>query len=207
MLRWAATKTRKGIRVSRSHQYLDKTTTFTLGPVDVSVLWPPAPPAGAPNAPYDATNENNNSLVLVLRLGDVRLVLTGDCQAENWSMPSAGGAWPIPLPAKGLKLMQVPHHGARNGLFDASGGTPLLDQVAALASADATVEPLLAVSCHPEPHGHPHPNVASRLDGLATSGLFGTCVPPTRWLRTDKNLHYSIWTDGTSVETRARPPF
>src|SRR6185312_16351157 len=61
LLRWASTATRNHVRVANSHHYLDKTTTFSLGPVDASVLWPP-PPSGTTNAPYDASNENNNSL-------------------------------------------------------------------------------------------------------------------------------------------------
>jgi beta-lactamase superfamily II metal-dependent hydrolase len=206
LLRWARRATRNNIPVARSHQYLDSSCSFRLGPVDVQILWPPAPPTPSDNYPHDPRNENNNSLVLRLELGDVRMVLTGDCQAENWSKPPNSTTWPIPLPPDGLKLVQVPHHGARNGLFDSSGNVPLFDQIRQLAQLDPSVAPLIAVSCHAVPHGHPHPDVESQLAALSNPGSFPTCVSGTHWLRTDRSLHFTVWTDGIRVETRARPP-
>jgi beta-lactamase superfamily II metal-dependent hydrolase len=206
LLRWTKRATRKHVPVAKSQHYLDKSKTFSLGPVDISVIWPPPPLGGLPNAPHDPSDENNNSLVLVLRLDDVRIVLTGDCKADNWTKHTHGASWPIPLPS-GLKLVQVPHHGARNGLFDSSGGTPLFDQISDLSRSDSTVEPMIAVSCHPEPHGHPHQDVSDALDALSISKPFSSCVAGTRWLRTDRSLHFSVWTDGWQVATRARPPY
>jgi beta-lactamase superfamily II metal-dependent hydrolase len=77
-----------------------------------------------PDASYDLQNANNNSGVLQLESGSVRMVLTGDCQAENWTRHK-DNSWPIALPTANLKLVQIPHHGARSGLFDRAGGTPL----------------------------------------------------------------------------------
>lgn len=209
LISWAQTATRNHLPVARRHRYLDSSSaSFWLGPVEVRVLWPPPPPAwdAGRDDPHDPRDENNNSTVLSLELDSVRMVLTGDCQAENWVSRDGGASWPIPLPASGLKLVQVPHHGARNGLFDPSGGTPLFDQIAQLAAQDPSVEPLMAVSCHPVPHGHPHPSVAAELDALPVNQPFGTCVAGTHWLRTDRNLTCTVWTNGTIVQAHARPP-
>lgn len=196
LLRWVA---RHRGHVT-SHRYLDSNSTFSLGPVHIQVLWPP--PAGGP---YDPHDENNNSTVLSLELGSVRMVLTGDCNARNWAR-RAGGGWPISLPTSGLKVVQVPHHGARSGLFHGSRDTPLFDQIAELARNDPSVEPVVVVSCHPVPHGHPHPDVVAELNALPASGSFRTCVPGTHWLRTDRSLHFTVWTNGRDVRALARPP-
>lgn len=207
LLRWAKHATRNNIPVARAHSYLSVPDTFTMGPVSFSVHWPPAPPVGSPNAPHDASDENNNSLVLSIKLGKVHFVLTGDCPADNWMKSGSSTAWPISLPSHGVKLVQVPHHGARNGLFDSSGNTPMLQQLDDLAKSNATVDPVLSVSCHPVPHGHPHRDVSNELDSLSTKRRFKSCLGNSRWLRTDKSLHFTLWTDGSSVESRARPPF
>lgn len=215
LLEWAKRATRDGVPVATRHRYLDSSSApFWLGPVRVRVLWPPPPfpdPAAPPGSareepPHDAWNENNNSTVLCLELGSVSMVLTGDCEASNWLRAGPGTPWPIALPASGLKLVQVPHHGARNGLFTASGAKPLFEQIAELAKADDTVAPVIAVSCHPVPHGHPHPAVEAELNALPAARPFDTCVEDTHWLRTDRSLHFTVWTDGAQVQLRARPP-
>ena len=70
----------------------------------------------------DTGNENNNSVVLALTLGEVSIVLTGDAEAENW--PQIVGRLP-----SHTTYLQVPHHGGRNGLFDLADGTPWLDHL------------------------------------------------------------------------------
>jgi len=207
LIAWARRATSRTRPVATLHRYLDRDSAIGFGPVNVTVLWPrpPLPGMHPPDEPNDLRNENNNSVVLQLELGSVRMVLTGDCQAENWTR-NPDNSWPIALPTAGLKLVQIPHHGARNGLFDRAGGTPLIDQIAELAANEKTVDPVLAVSCHPVPHKHPHPEVAAALDRLGDKpAKFGSWAGTTRWLRTDRNLHFSVWTDGTKVETRARP--
>jgi beta-lactamase superfamily II metal-dependent hydrolase len=100
-----------------NHQAVDETKILAAPEVefhaDLRVLWPNF-------NQVDINNENNNSVVLALSLGDVTMVLTGDAEAENWPQI-------VPrLPANTTHL-QVPHHGGRNGLFDPSDATPLLD--------------------------------------------------------------------------------
>lgn len=202
-LRWSKWATRNGSPVVGSHGYLANKDTLSLGPVAISVLWPEPPAMGAPNQPNDLHNENNNSLVLSFRLRGVSFVLSGDCEADNWAMK--GTNWPVNLPGRGLKVVQIPHHGAHNGLFDSLGGTPLLDQIGAKHHADPTVDPLLVLSCHPHPHDHPDPAVSRILDARNLGGKFASWAAPLRALRTDENLHFTVWTDGKKVETLARP--
>jgi hypothetical protein len=132
-------------------------------------------------------------------------VTTGDCEADNWKRQPGGGPWTVPLPSQHLKIVQVPHHGAQNGLFDSSNGTPMLDHVRDLHAAQPSVSPMLAASCHPQPHGHPDPSVASLLDTHNVGGRFPSSVPGINWLRTDQNLHYTLWTDGSAVRAITRP--
>lgn len=205
LLKWCSTGTNKNVPVTSQRLQLAVPDTFQFGPATCSVLWPPAPPAGLPNAPHDSHNENNNSLVLAIQLQDVIFVTTGDCEADNWQ--KNGNIWPIPLPRQNLKFVQIPHHGAFNGLFDAANLQPMLDQIRDLHAADPSVSPLLAASCHPKPHGHPDPSVVATLDQNNFGGRFASCVPGINWLRTDQNLHFTIWTDGTSVRTIARPSY
>jgi beta-lactamase superfamily II metal-dependent hydrolase len=206
LVNWASTHIQNGSAVTNQRRYLSYPDTFVFGPAQCSVLWPPPPPAGAPNDPNDRNNENNNSLVLAIKLQDVVFVTTGDCEAENWRQQAGGGAWKIGLPAHHLKFVQVPHHGAQNGLFDSHGNNPMLDQIRDLHVAEASVSPMLGASCHPKPYGHPDAAVAGLLDTNRFGGRFTGSVPGINWLRTDKNLHFTVWTDRTSIRTISRPP-
>lgn len=71
--------------------------------VEIEVLWPPV------DLPPGLWSENDRSLVLRLRLGDVRFLLTGD----------AGTAVESCLPPGGVDVLKVGHHGSR---FSSSGG-------------------------------------------------------------------------------------
>jgi beta-lactamase superfamily II metal-dependent hydrolase len=187
-------------RVANRHRYLAFPDAFDFGPVSVSVLWPPCPLTGS-DRPHDSSNENNNSLVLSVRLLGISMVLTGDCEADNW-VKSADGTWPIPLPQEQLKLVQLPHHGARNGLFlGSTGEAPLLDQIVEKNRSDPSVNPLIAVSCHPKPYGHPHPDVKDRLGSLPYPAWI--TGPPS--VRTDSHRDFTVWTDGIGVELLSRP--
>ncbi|MDX1600975.1 MAG: hypothetical protein R3191_05625, partial [Anaerolineales bacterium] len=107
-------------KVSR-HQAVDSSKVLPdFGDVGLQALWPPHVPGGA----FDPSNENNNSIVLALTLGEVSFLLTGDCEASNW--PSFVGDL---SDLQGLTVFQVPHHGAVNGVFDHDGSTPWLDHI------------------------------------------------------------------------------
>lgn len=140
-----------------------------LGDVSLDVLWPPYTQSGV----YDTNNENNNSIVLVLTLGQVSFLLSGDCEADNWDQIAAS----IPgIP--GLAVFQAPHHGAVNGVFTANGSTPWLD---ALPNTTR-----IAMSSHIRPHDHPAPEVIAELNGRN--------IDP---FRTDQHYHLTFSTDGS----------
>jgi competence protein ComEC len=156
------------------HQAVDSSKepdpSVDFGDVGLKVLWPDWDQV-------DASNENNNSVVLSLTLGQVSFVLTGDAEAENW--PTIIGR----LPAT-VRVFQVPHHGGRNGTFDPSDGKPWLDHLVAGGTQ-------LALSSHIRPHGHPHPDV---VNAIAASSF--------KAFRTDEQSHLTFSTDGTHVTVR-----
>lgn len=154
--------------VSR-HQAIDNSKVLpALGDVQLQALWPPHVPGGA----FDPDNENNNSIVLALTLGQVTILLTGDCEASNW--PSIVDELPH-LP--GLAVFQNPHHGAVNGLFNESGDTPWLDEI--------TPAVRVAMSSHIRPHNHPAPEVVAELDNRSFEAF-----------RTDEHYHLTFSTEG-----------
>ncbi len=153
----------------RRHQAVDQTSVMPpFGEVNLTALWPPHSPGGSP---HDTSNENNNSVVLLLTLGQVSFLLTGDCEADNW--PQITGQLP-----QDLAVFQVPHHGAVNGVFDSHGATPWLSHLAA--------DVRLAISSHIRPHDHPAPEVVQQLNNQAVD-----------YYRTDLHYHISFKTDGT----------
>lgn len=150
-----------------SSKILDPATT-EFGDVALTVLWPD----------YNQvdSNENNNSVVMALTLGEVTFLLTGDAEAENW--PAI-----LPRLPPGIKMFQVPHHGGRNGTFDPQGGTPWIDGLGP--------ETEMALSSHVRPHGHPHPDVVQALEQR-----------PFQIYRTDTDSHLTFTTDGVGVTVR-----
>ena len=154
------------------HQAIDETKVLSAPevsfPAELRVLWPNF-------NQIDPSNENNNSVVLALTLGDTSFVLTGDAEAENW--PGIVPRLP-PTPT----YIQVPHHGGRNGLFAPSGVTPLLDEISSRRTR-------LVMSSHVVPHGHPHPDVV----GVLADRRFIA-------YRTDLNYHVTLTTNGSRVE-------
>lgn len=180
--RWVRTaKRNKQPVIQNPLKYLSQNDWFMLGPVRIDVLWPPFNGGN----PWDANEENNNSLVLALTLDSVRFVLTGDCLAENWDTSRAPNC--VKLPSD-TRMVQAPHHGARNGTFDASKKTPLLDQITAIHQKKPnTIE--LALSCHIRPHKHPHVDVVSEIDTRKIERY-----------RTDEESHTTFRTDGSRVE-------
>lgn len=156
----------------RHHQAIDETKILgapeVTFPAGLRALWPNF-------NTIDQHNENNNSVVMAITFNQVTVVLSGDAEAENW--PSI-----VPRLPTTTKILQVPHHGGRNGVFDNSNRTPWLD---AISPSDAQ----LVMSSHVVPHGHPHPDVVAKF---ATRG-FAT-------YRTDNHYHLTITTNGHSVD-------
>ena len=160
-------------RIKR-HQAVDQTKQLpNFGDVELKVLWPPHTTDG----PYDKHNENNNSVVLSLKLGKNYFILTGDCEAENWP-----GIVPV-MPKTGVRLFQVPHHGAYNGVFNDQNETPWLDKMKKSVK--------LVMSSHIRPHHHPHPSVTAEFD-----------YRKLKYFRTDEHYHITIETDGSKVKTK-----
>ncbi len=167
LLNYANHSTRVGF-----HQAIDRSKTFpAFGPASLEVLWPD-------HNQIDSNNENNNSVVLALTLGQVSIVLTGDAEADNWHTIASR------LPAS-TRTFQAPHHGARNGMFDGGGATPWLDE---LRQRPQSV--VVALSSHIRPHGHPHPDVINELNDPAD---------PVEHYRTDLHYHVTFTTDGTNA--------
>jgi competence protein ComEC len=154
------------------HQAIDRSKTFQttdFGDVSMEVLWPD-------HNHIDSSNENNNSVVLALTLGQVTFVLTGDAEAGVWPQVSQR----IPTTTR---VFQAPHHGARNGMFDGGGATPWLDHLGGNAS--------IVMSSHIRPHGHPHADVIASLENPAG---------PIEHFRTDRHYHVRFRTDGSTVQ-------
>lgn len=184
--RWATTATSSHRRVANAVDDLwrNKVMSLPFGPATISPLWPPD--CGA--IPFDPRNENNNSLVLALKLKNVELVLTGDCEAGNFDTSKVDH---VQLP-RGLQLIQSPHHGARNGGFDAAGAAPFFDQLESVTTAAGLPAPKVAISCHPRPHGHPHPSIPAEFDARRIREIY----------QTDEHYHLIFETEGTRVEVQ-----
>lgn len=144
-----------------------------FGNVDLKVLWPPAS--------HNSSNENNNSIVMALTLGEVSFVLTGDAEADVWNLVPKGQSDPLHkcIPS-GTEFFKVPHHGAENGMFVAGAvaQTPWLNAL----SSDTK----LGISSHVQPFPHPSRSV---VDEIKKRNL--ECY------RTDQHYHVTVCTDGT----------
>lgn len=148
------------------HQAIDTTKTLPFfGDVSIQILWPPR------NLLH--VNENNNSVILTLILGNVVLVLTGDAEIDVWTQIASQ------LPT-GTLLFKVPHHGADDAMFDVNQQTPWLDRLSSTSQ--------LAISSHIRPFQHPSSTV---IDELNQRGL--------AYYRTDEHYHITFETDGQQV--------
>ncbi|MFH1673543.1 MAG: MBL fold metallo-hydrolase [Pseudomonadota bacterium] len=121
----------------------DKKAKKDFGDVNLKFHWPPYTASG----PCD-NNPNNTSAVMELEYDGVRLMLTGDCQAEKWNDIIQH------TNKTGIKVFQAPHHGAKNGMFH-NGKTPWLDFVGKSVK--------IALSSHIHPHKHPNKDVIKEL--------------------------------------------
>ncbi|KMY67842.1 hypothetical protein AAU61_08235 [Desulfocarbo indianensis] len=148
------------------HQSVDSSKILPKwGEVDMEILWPR-------HDSLDRRNENNNSVVLVLRLGQNAMVLTGDAEEEVWEQIAGN----IPQDAVFFK---VPHHGSVNGTFGPGGSTPWFDHCPAAA--------LLGISAHVRPYSHPHQPVIDLFDNHGRD-----------YYRTDLHYHLNFATDGVN---------
>ncbi|MBA2570386.1 MAG: ComEC/Rec2 family competence protein [Chloroflexi bacterium] len=172
-------------RLGVRHVTLAAPDVLELDGTSMRVLWPRQ--GEVPRTPPDTgTAVNNVSIVLDVRAGERRLLLTGDVEEEIDPRLLAEG-----LASGGrVDVLKVAHHGSRTASTD-----PLLDAIrprVALVSAGRD-----------NPYGHPAPETIERLEAAGT-----------RVLRTDLDGSLEISTDGrdllvatsggrTAVETRA----
>jgi competence protein ComEC len=140
-----------------------------LGDVQMNILWPPW------NI-IDKQEENNNSIVLVMKLNNVSFVLTGDAQTEIWEQI----AYEIP---QDTLFFKVPHHGAKNATIGKKKSTPWLDR--------CPINAVLGISSHVKPFKHPDPNVIKIFDDKQRV-----------YYRTDEQYHLTFHTDGTSLNVK-----
>lgn len=154
----------------KQHQAIDTDNALPkLGNVEMSVLWPPSDC-------IDTVNENNNSVVLSLRLDQVSFILTGDAEKEVWANVSSL------IPSK-TKFFKVPHHGSKNGTLDSNGSPVWL--------SNCPPDAYLGISSHISPHGLPDTEVIDLLDN---SGR--------KYYRTDLHYHLIFKTDGQNVTVK-----
>jgi beta-lactamase superfamily II metal-dependent hydrolase len=155
----------------RHHQSIDNTKVgITLGDVAIDVLWPPYD-----EQQIDRNNENNNSVVLALKLNTVTFVLSGDAEKEVWNQISSQ------IPAN-TRFFKVPHHGSINGTFDGVR-TPWFDGCPSIA--------YLGISSHVVPFSHPDQEVIDLFD--QNNRIY---------FRTDIHYHLSFQTDGNTVSAK-----
>ncbi|HEV8663321.1 MAG TPA: DNA internalization-related competence protein ComEC/Rec2 [Candidatus Methylomirabilis sp.] len=135
---------------------------------EVTVLHPPAG-LFTPTRGSRASRVNNNSVVLLLRHADQRLLLTGDVEAEAEAHLVANG------PLHPVAVLKVPHHGSRTSSTDG------LLQV--LRPSVAVIQVGFG-----NRFGHPHPEVLARLRQVGA-----------RILRTDRHGAVRLFLDGGSL--------
>jgi competence protein ComEC len=154
-----------------NYQAIDETHALPpLGPVPIKILWPLTDGIDE--------NENNNSIVFSMKLGDHSMVFTGDAEKEVWE----NIAEKIP---SDTVFFKVPHHGSVNGTFADDASTKLAWALQCPQSA------VLGISSHIRPFEHPH---RQTLDALQARSF--------EILRTDRHFHISAITDGNTFETR-----
>jgi len=148
------------------HQAIDDSRILPdLGDVQLYVLWPIGGNASE-------SDENNNSVVMTLTLGNAVFLLSGDAEKEVWQHVASQ------IPAN-TSFFKVPHHGSVNGSFDG------LNPAWVHQCPDQAV---LGISCHVGRFGHPHQQVIDLFD-----------THPGSYLRTDQHYHLVFETDGQTT--------
>ncbi|CAN5639905.1 ComEC/Rec2 family competence protein [soil metagenome] len=142
--------------LGRASRVLAAGDRLDLDGVSIDVHWPL--PGRVPLRPADSGKEINNvSLVLDLRHGDRRFLLTGDVEEEIDPRLLAAG---IAAGGRALDVLKVAHHGSRTATTDA-----FVEQMkphVAIVSAGWN-----------NPYGHPSPGTVARLEA-AGARLFRT---------------------------------
>lgn len=110
---------------------------FSVGGVDVSVLYPPA------SADPNALSNNDNSVVVRLKYGGRSLLLTGDIERNAESALLADGG------ILAADVIKIPHHGSRTS--STQGFIEAVKAEYAIISVGRS-----------SPFGHPHPDVVDR---------------------------------------------
>lgn len=150
---------------STTHAYegvqpLDIGDEIAVGRARVEVLAPPVV-----TRDYRLASDNDGSLVLMVTVGERRILVTGDIEAD-------GEGW---LVASGLDLradvLVVPHHGSNT-----SSTAPLIEAV----SPSVAVIPV-----GQNPYGHPHPDVLARYKTDAMIEVYRTDEDGTVTFRSD----------------------
>jgi len=150
------------------HQAIDDNRVLpAFGNVSLDVLWPI-------DGNASAHDEDNNSVVMTLPLGDTTFLLSGDAEKEVWQHIAAD----IPT---NTSFFKVPHHGSVNGSFDGNAPAWL---------NDCPPQARLGISCHVGRFGHPHQQVIDLFEHHGRD-----------YLRTDKQYHLVFETDGVDTKT------
>ena len=151
------------------HQAIDNNRIFpNFGDVEIKILWP--------NEDDVSDNENDNSIILSLKIHNQTCMLTGDAEEDVWNVIKSQ------IPGDTV-FFKVPHHGSRNGTLDHSGtGT---------WTTACPNSAFLAMSTHNRPHNHPHVEV---LDHLNHNGF--------DFARTDDNHHIEILVEASGLSTK-----
>jgi competence protein ComEC len=141
-----------------------------LDGADITVRWPlrgkvPLEP------PNDGTGINNVSIVLDLRYGTRRFLLTGDVEQQIDPQLLLNG-----IGNRTVDVLKVPHHGSGTATTDAL--------LAALRPRIAIVSAGIG-----NPYGHPNRRT---LERIAAAGA--------RVLRTDRDGSVTVTTDGTDLQ-------
>lgn len=158
---WEKLKAKAGGRV----RYLAAGDQLQLGDIPVEVLWPPAQAAWE--------KSNLTSLVLLLRHGKHRFLLTGDIERSvETELLSSGKLGRV-------DVLKVAHHGSKTSTS--------LEFLAATQPAIAVISAGFA-----NPFGHPHPEVVGRLQEAHSMVL-----------RTDLLGQIRILSDGNRLESDA----
>ncbi|MBA2557643.1 MAG: ComEC/Rec2 family competence protein [Chloroflexi bacterium] len=139
----------------------------------ILVRWPL--PGRVPRQPTDTgTSINNVSIVLDVRYGERRLLLTGDVEEEIDRPLLEGGL--TTGPTNGVDVLKVAHHGS--GTATTSGFVAALAPRLAIVSAGAGNR-----------YGHPNPDTIRRLESTGA-----------RVLRTDQDGSVTVTTDGRDLQ-------
>ena len=140
---------------------------FVLGAINVEVLGPPVV-----TRDYRLASDNDGSLVLLVTIGERRILVTGDIEApaEEWLLTTG-----TDLRAD---VLVVPHHGSSTS--------------STAAFIEAVSPSVAVVPVGPNPYGHPSPDVLARYETDGAITLY----------RTDKDGTITLTSDGDRLWLR-----